>query len=108
MPVPGGLSRLVAHGRRMLRFNSLVSYANLNWGLGKGYEKSGFLLDHISKPNYWYFRGLNEIHSRLKFQKHKIKDLAEGNSEKEIARNMGYLRYFDAGNAVWIRKWPTV
>ena len=103
--VPGGLGRLVKRAQAQLGFKSLVSYANLNWGEGLGYREVGFVLDHVSKPNYWYFKGLNEIHSRLRFQKHRIAGKATGSSEKEIAHNMGYLRFFDAGNAVWIRRW---
>lgn len=103
--VPGGLGRLVKRAQAQLGFKSLVSYANLNWGEGLGYREVGFVLNHVSKPNYWYFKGLNEIHSRLRFQKHRIAGKAVGNSESEIARNMGYLRFFDAGNAVWIRRW---
>jgi hypothetical protein len=28
---------------------------------------------------------------------------AQGDSEIEIATNMGYTRFFDAGNSVWIK-----
>lgn len=103
--VQGGLSRLLAHAQKTIGFKSLLTYANLNWGMGNAYAVTGFVLDHISKPNYWYFRGLKEIHSRIKFQKHKIIGEAPGNSEKEIAQNMGYHRFFDAGNSVWIKHW---
>jgi predicted Zn-ribbon and HTH transcriptional regulator len=103
--VQGGLGRLLKHAQTQIAFTSLVSYANLNWGRGNVYETLGFDLDSISQPNYWYFRGDREVHNRLKFQKHKIVGKAQGNSESEIAANMGYSRFYDAGNAVWIKRW---
>jgi hypothetical protein len=103
--VQGGLSRLLHHAQKELGFGSLLSYSNLNWGAGDGYEKVGFELDHISVPNYWYFKGVNDVRSRHQFQKHKIKHLAPGNTEAEIATNMGYSRFYDAGNAVWIKRY---
>lgn len=106
--VQGGLSKLIDHARKELGFSKLVSYANLNWGRGEVYGKLGFKLVRIAEPNYYYFRSINkdiEIKSRIAFQKHKIVGLAEGNTESEIARNMGYLRFYDAGNAVWLREW---
>lgn len=101
--VPGGLSRLINHAQRELGFKSLLSYSNLNWGKGDGYLKTGFVFDHISVPNYWYFKNINDVQSRLKFQKHKIQGLAPGHTEQQIARNMGYNRFYDAGSAVWIK-----
>lgn len=103
--VQGGLGKLLAHAQKELKFSSLITYANLNWGQGAVYQAVGFQFSHISKPNYWYFKGLDQIHSRVKFQKHKIIGQASGVTEKEIAQNMGYYRFFDAGNAVWIKRW---
>lgn len=103
--VPGGLGRLLAHAQQELGFMSVVSYSNLNWGIGDGYQQVGFELSHISDPNYWYFKSLNDVQSRLRFQKHKIKGQAPGDSEQEIAKNMGYERFYDSGNAVWIKRY---
>jgi hypothetical protein len=101
--VQGGLGKLLSFAQKDINFDSLVTYANLNWGKGEIYEKLGFVFQNISGPNYYYTKGDLKIHSRLKFQKHKIIGKAVGNSEKEIAQNMGYFRFFDAGNAVWIK-----
>lgn len=101
--VQGGLGKLLSFAQKDIGFDSLVTYANLNWGKGEIYKKLGFVFQNISGPNYYYTKGDFKIHSRLKFQKHKIIGKAVGNSEKEIAQNMGYFRFFDAGNAVWIK-----
>jgi hypothetical protein len=45
------------------------------------------------------------MHSRLKFQKHKLKHLDNYNinkSESTIMTENGYFRVFDAGNAKFI------
>ena len=103
--VVGGMGRLLAHAQKELKFDSLLTYANLNWGNGAVYGALGFEFVNYSNPNYWYFKNIDTIHSRVKFQKHKIIGLAPGSSEREIAKNMGYSRFFDAGNAVWIKRW---
>lgn len=102
--VQGGLSRFLSHIKTQFGSCSVISYADLCWGLGDGYKKAGFTLDKITAPNYYYFKNINDVRSRLEFQKHKIKNMAKGNSEREIAENMGYTRFYDAGNAVWIKK----
>ena len=101
--VQGGLGKLLSYAQKEIQFDSIVTYANLNWGKGDIYQKLGFVLQHFSKPNFYYSKSDLIIHSRLKFQKHKIIGKAPGTSAKEIARNMGYFRFFDAGNAVWIK-----
>ena len=61
----------------MYKPNSIVSYADRRWSNGKVYRKLGFILDHISEPNYWYWH--NDIEckliSRIEFQKHKLEEL---------------------------------
>jgi hypothetical protein len=103
--VQGGLSKLLKVAQSELGIKCLVSYSNLNWGLGQVYAQTGFELHHVSPPNYWYFKNVHDVQSRLKFQKHKIVGLAPGNTEQEIAQNMGYSRFYDAGSAVWIKSW---
>lgn len=102
--VQGGLSKFLSHIKLQHGACTVISYADLCWGLGDGYKTAGFTLEKITAPNYYYFKNINDVRSRLEFQKHKIKHLAAGNTEKEIAENMGYNRFYDAGNAVWIKQ----
>jgi len=99
----GAASKLFAHAKNKIGFKTAVSYADLNWGLGNVYENLGFKLSHYSKPNYWYFQSLDDVKSRVGFQKHKLpKELSYLGSEWEIMKYLGYNRYWDTGNAVWI------
>lgn len=66
--VPGAAGKLLKHFEREYSPKSLVSYADRRWSIGKLYETLGFKLDHISKPNYWYYDAKNDkLESRIKF-----------------------------------------
>jgi len=74
------------------------------------YKHLGFEFSHNSTPNYFYF-SLNSqpsLVSRLKFQKHKQKDLLAtfdpALTEWENMQNNNYTRIWDCGNSVWIYK----
>ena len=103
--VPGGAGKLLKHFERNFHPKSLVSYADRRWSKGKLYEALGFKLDHISPPNYWYWKNIENLQSRIKFQKHKLKNLLEkfdeSKSEVENMKDNGYHRIYDCGNLVF-------
>jgi hypothetical protein len=84
----------------------LISYADVRWsGLNENstiYNKLGFKLKNISKPNYWYVKGVNKYH-RYNFRKDKlIKDGFDPNkTEREIMIERGYNKIWDCGNLVF-------
>ena len=49
--VTGGLSKLIKHYMKMLAPNDLMSYADRDWSLGKGYLAAGFKLKTISSAS---------------------------------------------------------
>lgn len=105
--VTGGLTKLIA-GCGLE--GSMLSYADLRYGNGKSLERAGFELSHIAPANYWYVKigdKTNQLHSRLKFQKHKLAGLLEiydaTKSEWELMQVNGWDRIWDCGNAVWVR-----
>lgn len=103
--VIGAASKLFSHFIKLNNVKSVVSYADLRWGRGQVYEKMNFVFSHYSQPNYWYFKSINDIHSRIKFQKHKLPaELHHLGSEWDIMKHLGYNRFWDAGNAVWVWK----
>jgi very-short-patch-repair endonuclease len=101
--VAGGLPKLFKHAVSQLNATSVVSYANLNWGSGTVYHHCGFELVRYSNPAYWYFKGVNQVYSRLAFQKHKLNN-PENLSESAWAEANGFKRFYDTGNAVWVWK----
>ena len=113
--IPGGASKLLKHFERTYHPKSIVSYADRRWSMNNGntlYDRLGFLFDHISKPNYWYWNTENRdytLYSRILFQKHKLKGLLdkfdESKSEWQNMQDNGYDRIFDCGNLVFVKSY---
>jgi hypothetical protein len=102
--IPGSASKLLKYFERNYQPKSLVSYADRRWSQGKVYEKLGFIKLFNSKPNYFYINQ-NIRESRIKYQKHKLKNLLENfdptKTEVENMKANGYNRIFDCGNMVF-------
>ena len=78
------------------------------------YLKLGFILDHTSSPDYWYFNDYSTmiLKSRMQFQKHMLKDILktfdESKTEVENMKANGYHRIFDCGNMVFVKTYDTL
>lgn len=105
--IPGAAGKLLKYFEQNYQPKSLVSYADRRWSRGKVYEALGFIKNHSSSPNYWYFdnNGSGDLLSRVNFQKHMLKDkleiFDESKTEVENMRANGYRRIFDCGNLVY-------
>ncbi|PST82928.1 hypothetical protein C7T94_09865 [Pedobacter yulinensis] len=51
--VTGGLSKLLRHAVAELGAHDVMSYADRDWSLGQGYQKTGFLLAGETAPLYF-------------------------------------------------------
>lgn len=114
--VVGGLSRLLANARKIIGFQSLMTYVDLRYGWGESYKRCGFatigrtergyqyLIRDRSRPSGW------AAHSRHRFQKHKLKDVLvihdPSKTESENMEANGYLKVYDCGHLKmeWIIK----
>lgn len=110
--IPGAASKLFNYFIKTYSPKSIISYSDRRlFDNGKLYEILGFKLDHVSKPNYWYFNrylhnsSLKLLH-RSNFQKHMLKDKLKtfdpNLTEVQNMENNGYLRVFDCGNKVYL------
>ena len=102
--VIGGYSRLIAYIRKELRIERLMSFADRRISNGDLYLKSGWQLNGVSNPCYWYFKN-KQIHHRSNFMKHKLKKYPEFDhnlTEWEMMIKMGYDRVWDCGNLKFI------
>ena len=104
--VIGGFSKVLSHiNQNHLEIKKIESFCDLTHGTGNGYKAVGFKFHYNTKPNYYYYKtnGPRHLESRLKFQKHKLKDILEdfdpSLTEKENMINNGYRLYYDCGNA---------
>lgn len=104
--IVGAASKLFKYFLNNNNVNSIVTYADRRYFSGSMYEKLGFKYSHDSKPNYFYFyKKEYKLHSRLKFQKHKLKKLLDiFDATKTEYENMllnGWNRIWDCGNSVY-------
>ena len=93
--VLGGASKLFSYflKKNAVSGQKIISYSDISKMRGDLYEKLGFTLDHISKPNYVWWKRRGEVRSRYSCQ---MKD------EDKIMHEQGYKRIFDSGNKVWV------
>ena len=108
----GAAGKLLKCFERTYKPKSLISYADRKWTMNNSnsvYSSIGMYFDHISKPDYKYFNASRKLESRLKYQKHKLKDLLKNfdpnKTEYENMRDNGYFRIFDCGNLVFVKNY---
>jgi transposase len=105
--VTGGVSKLFKHFMQTVD-SSLITYADLRFGDGNCYSYCGMKRLADTPENYWYFSKSNpsQLFSRVKFQKHKLKDIFSSYdvnlTEYENMKNNGWDRIWDCGNAVYV------
>jgi len=96
----GGASKLFKN----INLTNIISYCDIRYFTGEIYRTLGFNKIETSKPNYYYVKN-EERYNRMKYQKHKLKDLLEnfdGNlTEKENMINNGFNRIYDCGMKVF-------
>lgn len=98
--VVGGLSKLLKSFE-----GSIISYANRRWSVGNVYERLGFKLTGSTAPNYFYTKDFTNLYSRIRFQKHKLKNLPyydDKLTESDIMKLNGYYRVWDCGQLVYV------
>lgn len=52
--IAGGLGKLLKHFSQQVRADDLMTYADRDWSLGKGYDKLGFQSSGITAPVHFY------------------------------------------------------
>ena len=91
--VVGGASKLFDYFfNNYLNFGeTIISYNDISKTKGNLYQTLSFYLDHISNPNYiWYKQ--NDIKTRYQCQM---------KNENKIMTESGYIKICDCGNGVW-------
>jgi len=84
----------------------LFTFADTRYFTGNVYTNNGFEYVYTSSPNYWYFTKINDLMSRVCYQKHKLKDKLDIFdpilTEYQNMLNNGYNRIWDNGNRKYI------
>ena len=99
--VIGGLSKLIKHYLKLQKTNDLMTYADRDWSLGKGYEKLDFQLSEETKPLILFLNKENLLrfvphrlpkNLLLAYKNQNVLNLDEFLSENE------YVKVFNTGN----------
>jgi hypothetical protein len=105
----GGFSKLLKGFELFIKPNSLITYADRRISYGEVYNNNGFILDNISDTNYYYTYNYNTLESRIKYQKHKLKNILKiydkNITEWQNMQNNKFDRIWDCGNLVFIKKY---
>jgi hypothetical protein len=96
--VVGGFSRLLKHFIRQYNPTRITSYCDIRLFEGEVYEKTGFKLYHISKPNYFYVVGSHR-ENRFKYRKDVLvsQGFDKSKTEHQIMLERGIYRIYDCG-----------
>jgi len=99
--VVGGLSKLIKHFTKQFKMNDLMTYADRDWSLGRGYDQLGFTLSKITEPVHLY------VHREtlIRYFQHRLpKDIILAfETQKELALDdflalNGFVKVFNTGN----------
>lgn len=110
--VHGGFGKLWKHflNHYVKSGESVCTYAQLDWSLGKVYRALGFEYKRNTEPGFvWVTSDGRDYLPRYKTQKHKLKSLLEEKfdptmSETENMKNAGYLQVWNAGTRLFVFK----
>jgi len=99
---PGIAGKLLSYFKRNFQWKEIYSYADRRWSRGDLYYQLGFMMDHVTKPNYWYTKDFyTRIHRfNLKKRPNEPKDI----SESILRFQEGYSKIWDCGSLKFIIK----
>ena len=99
--VTGGLSKMIKHFMNLKKPNDLMSYADRDWSLGKGYDKLGFELTTTTEPAYLFVDWKTSTrYFPHRLPKNILSAFAEQkklNLDEYLAKN-GFVKVFNTGN----------
>lgn len=98
--VAGGFTKLLTHFEKEYNKPKIITFADLRWSEGELYKNSGFKIDKILKPDYYWCKDktlwhkFNFRHSRMK---NKLNKYDSNISEADNMTNDGYYKIWDCG-----------
>lgn len=97
----GGLSKLIKHFLQKVQVNDLMTYADRDWSLGKGYHKLGFRQSDITPPAFLYV----DIKTLNRYFPHRLpKEILNAHQAQNILNlddfilQKGFVKLFNTGN----------
>lgn len=107
-PINGLFSKMLSYFENNYKPSKIISYSDNMYSLGNLYYKNNFILSH-DVPVSYYYTDLKSVFHRSLFSKNNIKkkfNISDLNkTEKEIMKELGYLRLYDAGKKCWVKQY---
>lgn len=99
--IVGGLSKLIKHFLKQVKVNDLMTYADRDWSIGKGYDKLGFELTAITTPAFLYL----DQESLIRYFPHRLPKKVLADFENQAILNLedylaanNFIKIFNTGN----------
>lgn len=81
--------------------NKIITWSDSMISMGNSYEKIGFRLEKIYRPDYFYWDVKNDCYRSKQSQKKKSTKCPEGMTEREWCWDRGLYRIWDCGKKKW-------
>ncbi len=104
--VVGGFTKLLTHFERHYNHPKIITFADLRWSDGALYLNSGFKMDALLPPDYYWIRAKKLWHKFNWRHTTGLKQLKNYNpslSESENMYNHGYNKIYDCGKIRFIK-----
>lgn len=105
--ITNGVSKALSYFKSIVQnCKTIMTYIDRRTDTPNIYLESGFILEKVSKPEYWYFNTNSFMlpEPRYAYMKHKLKnmfdDIDETMTEKQIMDVHGYGHFYDCGRYV--------
>jgi hypothetical protein len=99
--IVGGLSKLIKHFDKQVDIDDIMTYADRDWSLGKGYHRLGFQLSNITHPAFLY----SNTQTLIRYFPHRLPKTILENfkaqnklSLDDFLTQNNYIKVFNTGN----------
>lgn len=101
LTIVGGLSKLIKYFLKQVEVDDLMTYADRDWSIGRGYDKLGFELTAVTEPAFIYLDQQN----LMRYFPHRLPKTLLSNFENQNILNLedylaanNYIKIFNTGN----------
>ena len=104
---PGAFSKLLRTVETQYKPTSITTFADLRWGTGDIYTKTGFVASYTIPPTFYIYDNKSKLVHRSNYMKHKVlKAIPTADStltERELCDTLGLLRVWDCGKIKFVK-----
>lgn len=105
----GGFSKILKQGVELAQsynLSKIITYSDHEVSHGELYKKTGFTIDGMIKPSYYYIWKNGRVHKsnfrKKRFRKDPQLQYIDGFTEKQLAELNGIHKVYDCGKTRWV------